>query len=80
MTVTVTADSLALHGGTIRDAGGRDADLEHPGIGEAAADEAATESAAVLTGFKLVDTGSGAEVSLADGDALELEDSGGRRR
>ena len=38
---SVTADSLALNGGTMRDAGGRDADLEHPGVGEAATEEAA---------------------------------------
>ena len=70
---SVTADSLALNGGTIRDAAGRDADLEHPGIGEAS-DEAETESAPVLTGLKLVDTGSGTETALADGDALVLAD------
>ena len=52
---SLTADSLALNGGTIRDAAGRDADLEHPGIGEAT-EETETESAAVLTGLKLVDT------------------------
>ena len=72
--VTVTADSLALNGGTIRDAGGRDADLDHPGVGEAAADEAETESVSALTGLKLVDPGSGAEAVLADADALVLED------
>ena len=72
--VSLTADSLALNGGTIRDAGGRDADLEHPGIGDAATEDAQTQSASALTGFTLVDAGSGAEVSLADGDALVLED------
>ena len=74
--VTVTADSLALNGGTIRDAQGRDADLAHPGIGAATSDETETETerAVALTGLKLVDTGSGAEVVLADGDALVLAD------
>ena len=43
---SVTADSLALNGGTIRDAAGRDADLEHPGIGEAATDDAEPETVA----------------------------------
>ena len=71
--VSVTADSLALNGGTIRDAGGRDADLAHPGVGETAED-AETESASALTGLVLVDTASGAEAALADGDALVLED------
>ena len=71
--VSVTADSLALNGGTIRDAGGRDADLAHPGVGETAED-AETESASALTSLVLVDTGSGAETALADGDALVLED------
>ena len=71
--VTVTADSLALNGGTIRDAGGRDADLEHPGIG-GATEETETESAPALTGLVLVDTASGAETALADGDALVLDD------
>ena len=71
--VSLTADSLALNGGTIRDAGARDADLDHPGIG-AATEETETESAAVLTGLKLVDTGTGTETALADGDALVLAD------
>ena len=71
--VSVTTDSLALNGGTIRDAGGRDADLEHPGLGEAATDEVESTPAA-LTGLTLVDTGSGAETVLADGDALVLAD------
>ena len=70
---SLTADSLALNGGTIRDAAGRDADLEHPGIGEAT-EETETESAAVLTGLVLVDTGTGAETALADGAALVLDD------
>ena len=70
---SLTADSLALNGGTIRDAAGRDADLEHPGIGEAT-EETETESAAVLTGLKLVDTGTGTETALADGAALVLDD------
>ena len=43
--VTVTADSLAVNGGTIRDAGGRDANLAHPGDGDASAPE--PEEAAV---------------------------------
>ena len=71
---SVTADSLALNGGTIRDAGGRDADLDHPGIGEAASDEAETESVSALTGLVLVDPGSGTETALADGAALVLDD------
>ena len=69
----LTASSLAMNGGTIRDAAGRDADLEHPGLGEAT-DETETESAAVLTGLKLVDTGTGTETALADGAALVLDD------
>ena len=71
---SVTADSLALNGGTIRDAGSRDADLEHPGLGGAATDEAQTQSESALTGLTLVDAGSGAEVTLAGGDALVLDD------
>ena len=71
--VTVTADSLAPNGGTIRDAAGRDADLEHPGIGGAAA-EPEPESVSALTGLKLVDTGTGTETALADGAALVLDD------
>ena len=46
--VTVTADSLAVNGGTIRDADGRDANLAHPGVGDASApepEEAAVEEA-----------------------------------
>ena len=71
--VTVTADSLALNGATIRDAAGRDADLEHPGLGEAA-EETETESVSALTGLVLVDTASGTETALTDGAALELAD------
>ena len=73
--VSVTADSLALNGATIRDAAGRDADLEHPGIG-GATEETETESAPALTGLKLVDTGTGTgtETALADGAALVLDD------
>ena len=70
---SLTADSLALNGGTIRDAAGRDADLEHPGIGEAT-EETETESVAALTGLVLVDTASGTETALADGAALVLDD------
>ena len=70
---SLTADSLALNGGTIRDAAGRDADLEHPGIGEAT-EETETESAPALTGLVLVDTGTGTETALADGAALVLAD------
>ena len=44
--VAVTADSLAVNGGTIRDAAGRDADLAHPGVGTVAASEAAAEEPA----------------------------------
>ena len=43
--VSVTADSLAVNGGTIRDAEGRDANLAHPGDGDAPAPE--PEEAAV---------------------------------
>ena len=68
---SLTADSLAMNGGTIRDAAGRDADLEHPGLGEATEE---TESAPALTGLKLVNTASGTETALADGDALVLDD------
>ena len=71
----VTADSLALNGGTIRDAAGRDADLEHPGIGGTTEEtETETESVSALTGLKLVDTGTGTETALADGAALVLDD------
>ena len=69
--VSLTADSLALNGATIRDAAGRDADLAHPGVG-GATDE--TETGPALTGLKLVDTGTGTEAVLADGDALVLAD------
>ena len=72
--VSVTADSLALNGGTIRDAGGRDADLEHPGVGEATEEPETVATTAALTGLKLVHAGTGGEVVLADGDALVLED------
>ena len=68
---SLTADSLAMNGGTIRDAASRDADLEHPGLGEATEE---TESAPALTGLKLVNTASGTETALADGDALVLDD------
>ena len=71
---SVTADSLALNGGTIRDAGGRDVDLAHPGVGDATEEPEPVAATSALTGFKLVDTGTGAEVSLADGDALVLAD------
>ena len=57
-----------MNGGTIRDAAGRDADLEHPGIGEA------SDEASALTGLKVVDTASGTETALADGAALVLDD------
>ena len=72
--VSLTADSLALNGGTIRDAGARDADLDHPGIGAAVTQDTEQESASVLTGLKLVDTGTGTETALADGAALVLDD------
>ena len=72
--VSVTADSLALNGSAIRDAGGRDADLEHPGVGEATEEPETVATTAALTGLKLVDAGTGGEVVLADGDALVLED------
>ena len=73
--VSVTADSLALNGGTIRDAGGRDADLAHPGIGEAATEDALTQSASALTGLVLVDAGGGADASsLTDGASVTLDD------
>ena len=70
---SVAADSLAPNGGTIRDAGGRDADLAHPGIGDAAEPETVS-TAPPLTGFVLVDAGSGAQVALADGAAVVLAD------
>ena len=41
--VAVTADSLVLNDGTIRDAAGRDADLTHAGIGTVASEAAAEE-------------------------------------
>ena len=71
--VSLTADSLALNGGTIRDAAGRDVDLGHPGIG-GATEETETERVPALTGLVLVDTASGTETALADGDALVLAD------
>ena len=55
--VSVTADSLAVNGGTIRDAAGRDADLGHPGIGDAAAEPEPVAATVALTGFTLVDAG-----------------------
>ena len=71
---SVTADSLALNGGTIRDAGGRDADLAHPGIGEAAEPDTETPTVA-LTGFTLVDAGDGTDVSaLGDEASVTLAD------
>ena len=73
LAASLTADSLAPNGGTIRDAAGRDADLDHPGIG-GATEETETESAPALTGLKLVDTGTGTETALADGAALVLDD------
>ena len=72
--VALTADSLALNGGTIRDAGARDADLDHPGIGAAVTQDTEQESVSPLTGLKLVDTGTGTEAVLVDGDTLVLED------
>ena len=53
--VAVTADSLALNGGTIRDAAGRDADLAHLGIGTVAATEdsaAAVDPDALTASFE----------------------------
>ena len=71
--VSVTADSLALNGGTIRDVGGRDADLAHPGTGDAAAET--TTPTVALTGFTLVDAGDGTDVSaLVDGASVTLAD------
>ena len=72
--VSVTTDSLALNGGTIRDAGGRNADLEHPGIGDAAQEPEPVAPTVALTGLTLVDTGTGTQTTLADGDALVLAD------
>ena len=72
--VSVTADSLALNGGTIRDAAGRDADLKHPGIGNAAEPPETVAPAEPLTGFTLVDASSGSEVgALADGGEVTLD-------
>ena len=53
--VAVTADSLAVNGGTIRDAAGRDADLAHAGIGTVAAAEdsdAAVDPDALTASFE----------------------------
>ena len=73
--VSVTADSLAVNGGTIRDAAGRDADLGHPGIGDAAAEDAQTQSVSALTGLVLVDAGGGTDASsLTDGASVTLDD------
>ena len=71
---TVTANSLALNGATIRDAGGRNADLEHPGIGDAAQEPEPVAPTVALTALTLVDTGTGTQTTLADGDALVLAD------
>ena len=73
--VSVTADSLAVNGGTIRDAAGRDADLGHPGIGDAAAEPEPVAATIALTGFTLVDAGDGTDVAaLADGASVTLAD------
>ena len=69
--VSVTADSLAAGGATIRDAGGRDADLGHPGI---AAETEETEAPAVLTGFTLVNLSTVTSGALVDGAELSFED------
>ena len=53
--VAVTADSLAVNGGTIRDAAGRDADLAHAGIGTVPAtedSEAAVDPDALTASFE----------------------------
>ena len=72
--VSVTGDSLALNGGTIRDAAGRDADLEHPGIGNETEPPETVAPAEPLTGFTLVDASSGSEVgALADGGEVTLD-------
>ena len=66
--VTVTADSLAVNGGTIRDADGRDANLAHPGDGDASApepEEAAVQEAESETGR---DERSGGGPGRADGE------------
>ncbi len=73
--VSVAADSLALNGGTIRDAADRDADLKHPGIGNAVEPPETVAPAEPLTGFTLVDASSGSEVgALADGGEVTLDD------
>ena len=73
--VTVTADSLALNGGTIRDAGGRDADLAHLGIGDAAEEPETVATTAALTGLTLVDAGDSTDAaSLTDGASVVLQD------
>ena len=69
--VSVTADSLALNGATIRDAAARDADLAHPGI---AAETVEPEAPAVLTGFTLVNLATVTAGTLADGAELTLDD------
>ena len=72
--VSVTADSLALNGGTIGDAAGRDADLKHPGIGNETEPPETVAPAEPLTGFTLVDASSGSEVgALADGGEVTLD-------
>ena len=78
--VSVTADSLAVNGGTIRDAAGRDAALEHPGVGEADEEEAPepVTTIAPLSGFALVDVAAVMVVGrLADGDEITLDDPAG---
>ena len=72
--VSVTADSLALNGGTIRDAAGRDADLKHPGIGNETEPPETVAPAEPLTGFTLMDASSGSEIgALADGGEVTLD-------
>ena len=66
--VAVTADSLAVNGGTIRDAAGRDADLAHAGIGTVPAaedSEAAVDPDALTASFEGVPASHGGPGSEA---------------
>ena len=72
--VSVTADSLALSGGTIRNDGGADAELSHPGASYGGMDEPPAADGP-LTGFTLVDAATHTdEAQLEDGARVALDD------
>ena len=71
--VSVTADSLALNGATIRNGDGADANLNHPGASFGGTGEAPAEDGP-LTGFTLVDAAAHADAaSIGDGATVEVE-------